>query len=62
MKAWLVVLFVAAACAAGAATAHVGRSHAPAARSATLIAVDPVESSDVQQVDGGWWDWHKSDS
>jgi hypothetical protein len=55
----LVVLLVAAACAAGAATAHFGRSHTPAVPSATLIAPDPVDSSDV---DGGWWDWHKADS
>ena len=61
MKARLVVLLVAAACAAAAATTHLGRSHAPAARIATLTDVAPLESGDVEQVDGGWWDWHKSD-
>jgi hypothetical protein len=52
MKARLVVLLIAAACAA-AQLAH-------AARSAPVAPVDRAVSVEVAQLDG-WWDWGRTE-
>jgi hypothetical protein len=59
MKARLVVLVVAAACAAAGATAHVGRAQGPVGSSATRQA--PAQTDALLNPSGGWWDFDGSD-
>jgi hypothetical protein len=59
MKARLLVLVIAAALAAAGAASHLTHRHRTAADAPPVTLVgQPV---DVSSVDGGWWDWHKSD-
>jgi uncharacterized membrane protein len=62
MKARLLVLVVAAACALGGAASYLTQSHGHAGRptAAVVIAADgePIDATDSTD---GWWDWHKTD-
>jgi hypothetical protein len=62
MKARLLVLVVALACAAGGAVSHLTPWHGHGGRPAVTSALAPVgEPIDAAETTSGWWDWHKSD-
>ena len=61
MKARLLVLVVAAACALGGAASYLTQWHGQAGRPAvTSVVAAGDESVEPAGTTDGWWDWHKN--
>ncbi|TML89471.1 MAG: hypothetical protein E6G08_05560 [Actinobacteria bacterium] len=59
MKARLLVLVVAAACALGGAASYLTQRHGhPGGKAVTFVVAAADESADLTQPTDGWWDWH----